>query len=297
MDWETSLIALYLFICKAYEEKLRESCQKLSHGGYKRFTEEEAMTIYVVGHLRGLRTIKQIHRYAHDHLLGYFPALPGYAAYVHRINGLGNAFRALVALIQSTQLPAYDERVYLVDSLPIALAKNNHAYTAKVARECASKSYNATKKMYYYGVKAHVVARKNEKRLPAIELFVVDEAGRQDGPIFDECLRPALHHNLVFADQAYRRPDEKAIEMAQDLKVFTPIQKARGQKKLAPEQKAFSQAVSRMRQPIEALFSWIHRITGIEDASLVRSTSGLIAHVFGKLATAMILKANPCFDF
>lgn len=52
-----------------------------------------------------------------------------------------------------------------------------------------------------------------------------------------------------------------------------------------------------MRRPIEALFGWIHRITGIEDALLVRSTSGLIAHLFGKLATAMILKADAYFDF
>jgi len=42
------------------------------------------------------------------------------------------------------------------------LAKNNHAYIARAAPERASKNYNSTKKMYYEGVKAEVVARKRE---------------------------------------------------------------------------------------------------------------------------------------
>lgn len=297
MDWDTSLITLYLFICNAYKERLWTVCQRFTNGGYKRFTDEEVMTIYVLGILRGFKTMKKIHKYAHQHLLNYFPYLPCYAAFVHRVNCLGDAFKELVVMMQSEQISTQDERLYLVDSFPIVLAKNNHAYTAKVAIEIASKSYNATKKMYYHGVKAHVVARQNPGRLPEIELLIVDAAGRQDGPIFDELLRPHMHNNLVFADQAYRRPDEKSIEMRQNLKVLTPVQKAPGQKELMPEDKAFSKAVSKLRQPIEALFGWINRITGIEEASLVRSTTGLIAHIFGKLASAMVLKHYPCFDF
>ena len=297
MDWERSLITLYLHICNAYEENLWTVCQRFSNGGYKRFSDEEVMTLYILGTLMGLKTMKHIHHYARRHLLSYFPCLPCYAGFVHRVKRLGDGFKALVAWLPSQQISSHDERFYLIDSFPIALAKQNHAYTAKVAGEVAGKSFNATKKMYYYGVKAHVVARKNQACLPDIELFIVDMASRQDGPIFDECLRPHMGNNLAFADQAYRRPDEKRVEMTQELKVFTPIQKQRGQKELPSENKRFSKAVSKIRQPIEALLSWIHRITGIEDASLVRSTQGLIAHIFGKLAAAMILKKNPCFDF
>lgn len=297
MDRDTTLITLYLIICNIYAEKGFWVCQRYSNGGYKRFTDEEAMSIYILGILMGFRTIKSIHKYAQSSLLDYFPTMPGYAAFVHRLNRLGDAFKEIIAFLQTSPMLCYDERVYLVDSMPIVVAKNNHAYTAKVATELASKSYNATKKMYYHGLKAHVVARKNEGSLPDIELFIVDGAGRQDGPSFDELLRPHMHSNLAFGDQAYRRPDEKNFEMEQDLKVYTPIQKQKGQKELGTDEKAFSKAVSKIRQPIEALFAWINRITGIEEASLVRSTAGLITHVFGKLAAAMILKANPCFDF
>lgn len=148
------------------------------------------------------------------------------------------------------------------------------------------------KKMYYYGVKVHVVARKCEGTLPDIEIVMIEEAARHDSPVFDQ-IRPMLHDNLVFADQAYRRPDEQEIEHTQDLKVLTPVKKARGQKKLEPEQQAYSKAISRMRQPIETLFGWIQRLTDVQNAGLVRSSSGLLTHIFGKLAAALIFKNWP----
>jgi len=49
--------------------------------------------------------------------------------------------------------------------------------------------------------------------------------------------------------------------------------------------------VSRVRQPIESLFNWIEEKTGIQVASKVRSTKGLMVHVFGRLAAALFLMA------
>ena len=155
------------------------------------------MTIYCSGILRGYRTVTAIHRYAQDHLSDYFPKLPGYAAFTHRVNKLSNGFIALIAFLQAKKVPKDDESVYLIDSFPITLAKSNYAYTAKVAPELASTSYNSTKKRYYYGVKAHVVARKREASLPDIEMIFTEEAARQDGPVFDQ-IRPMLTDNLLF---------------------------------------------------------------------------------------------------
>jgi len=47
----------------------------------------------------------------------------------------------------------------LIDSFPVALAKQGHRFKAKVAPELADVGYCATKKLYFYGVRAHVVAR------------------------------------------------------------------------------------------------------------------------------------------
>ena len=56
----------------------------------------------------------------------------------------------------------------------------------------------------------------------------------------------------------------------------------------------YSTAVSRIRQPIEALFNWLIEKTDIQRASKVRSTKGLIVHIFGRIAAAYIfLIFNP----
>jgi len=43
-------------------------------------------------------------------------------------------------------------------------------------------------------------------------------------------------------------------------------------------------SVSRIRQPIESLFNWIQEKTDIQVASKVRSSKGLMVHIFGRLA-------------
>lgn len=50
----------------------------------------------------------------------------------------------------------------------------------------------------------------------------------------------------------------------------------------------YSKAVSAIRQPIESFFNWINEKTNIQRASNVRSTNGLLVHVFEKLAAAFI---------
>ena len=45
----------------------------------------------------------------------------------------------------------------------------------------------------------------------------------------------------------------------------------------------FSTAVSKVRQPVEAIFNWLIEKTDIQRASKVRSTKGLMLHVFGRI--------------
>lgn len=55
----------------------------------------------------------------------------------------------------------------------------------------------------------------------------------------------------------------------------------------------FSCAVSSLRQPVESLFSWWQEKTQLQNASKVRSSKGLLVHVFGKIAAAILLWSNP----
>ncbi len=112
------------------------------------------------------------------------------------------------------------------------------------------------------------------------------EGSYHDGKMFDQ-IRPELINEEVFGDKAYQRPDAKEIQEFQNLNVLTPVKKEKGQKHLDADEQWLSTAVSKVRQPIETLFGWIEEKTRIENAGKVRSYSGLIVHVFGRLAAAM----------
>uniref|UniRef100_UPI0005243EE5 hypothetical protein n=1 Tax=Psychromonas hadalis TaxID=211669 RepID=UPI0005243EE5 len=62
-----------------------------------------------------------------------------------------------------------------------------------------------------------------------IEIIFIEEAKRQDGPVFDQ-IRPMLTNNLLFGDLAYKRPDEDNVELEQELKVLTPIKNKEGRR-------------------------------------------------------------------
>jgi hypothetical protein len=75
--------------------------------------------------------------------------------------------------------------------------------------------------------------------------------------------------------------------------MLTPIKEVKGmpenlKQRDNPYNDLFSTAVSRIRQPIESLFNWLIDKTDIQRASKVRSTNGLLVHVFGRIVAAFI---------
>ncbi|HXG92128.1 MAG TPA: IS982 family transposase, partial [Blastocatellia bacterium] len=63
----------------------------------------------------------------------------------------------------------------------------------------------------------------------------------------------------------------------------------RGQEKEVAYNSLWSRFVSAMRQPIESLFNWLIQRSGIQEASKVRSTDGLLVHCYGKLTLCCFL--------
>ena len=142
------------------------------------------------------------------------------------------------------------------------------------------------KKLYYDGVRVHVVGRRQIGTLPSPDYIGVTGASSHDGQIFDQ-IRPVLANNELYGDKVYQRSDADEIRATQNLTVWTPIKKQKGQRYLEPQDQWLSTAVSRIRQPIETVFSWIEEKTGIECVGKVRLYNGLLVHVFGKLAAAL----------
>jgi Transposase DDE domain len=285
-DWQDRLISIYLFVCKHYQHDLKFYVERRSNYSDLSFSDEEVISLYLFGISDRHTQLISIYEYARRHLMDWFPALPSYTAFVQRLNHMADIFVPLIERIQHERQQELMHACWLVDSFPVALAKQGHRFNARVAPEIADGGYCATKKLYYYGVRVHIVARRDKGTIPCPEFIGLTGASDYDGKVFDQ-IRPALSHNELYGDKAYARPDQDEVESSQQLIVMTPVKKGKGQAYLDATDKWFSRAVSSVRQPIETLFGWINEKTGIQCASRVRSYNGLMVHVFGRLAAAL----------
>ena len=215
MDWEVELISLYLFVCKHYQNNLSNYCQRMSNYTDLKFSDEEAITLDLYGVIEGYRTLKSIHCYAKKHLMGWFPHLPKYGAFDQRINKLSDIFVPLVDLM-STQLTNslnIESLVGLTDSM----AQRGRRFHAKVAPDIATKNgYCATKKLYYYGLKLHVIASQQVGTLPVPTCIGLTNAGMNDRKAFEQIIS-FLPPNMLtcYADKAYQVENE-AIHQEQN---------------------------------------------------------------------------------
>ena len=284
MDWHLPLITLYLAVCKHGQEGGWAQAQRHTTYADLSFTDEEVITIYLFAVMEKKRQIKEIHEHARRYWRDWFPKLPGYGAYVQRLNRLADCFPALLARFCETgEMPS---AAGLVDSMPVILARQGRRFNAKVARELANSGYCPSKNLYYHGVKIHLIGDRRPGTLPSPRFIGLAPAGLNDGPAFEQVAH-ALPYQEVYADKAY---EYLTRVHGLPFTVLTPVKKQKGQEHLDAADAWLSRAVSRVRQPIESIFNWIEEKTGIEIASKVRSYQGLLVHVFGRLAAAMFMR-------
>ena len=202
MDWQERLIGLYLYICEHYKTHLWVHAQRLSNNSHPKFSDEEVLTLYLFGMMQNHTTIKAIYTYTKDHLSDWFPDLPTYQGYMQRLNTLAPTFCPLVEQIVA-DCPILDcfSDTYLVDSFPCVIANAKRSGKARVARQIASKGWCASKNMWYYGVKVHIVAKQAHKGLPKPDYISLTGAADHDL----SALRPPpyLHHGTVYGDKIY----------------------------------------------------------------------------------------------
>ena len=219
---------------------------------------------------------------------GWFPCLPSYQTFVLRLNRLEPTFRTFGAYLSSAvaarRTPELD---YLVDFLPVMLARHGHSYRARVGREVADIGFCAAKKTRFHGVRLHCLTQRQAGRLPLPAQVWLCAASHHDSKAFIE-QQPALSATELFGDLTYPTPQIIAHLKEQQTRLVAPQKKPKG-KELTQDESYYNRLVRSIRQPIESLFNWIEEKTGIQRASKVRSTDALMIHCWGKLAVAFFL--------
>lgn len=295
----TKLVEIYFYICETFEKDLKFSCQRFTNNNNPEFTDQEIMTIYlfVISQERRFQ-IKDIYRFADNYLRSWFPKLPSYAAFNNRLNRLSEAFKLLTtSLLQDYKPIDCILQESLLDSVPIITA--NGKRTGKVAPELTDKGFCSTKSMYYHGLKLHALGFRRHNQLPFPEQILISPASENDLNVFRDAWG-SIKNRTFYGDKIYHNMEYFThLAQSQDILMLTPVKAVKNQSEWIKQfDKAahdlFSRAVSRIRQPIESLFNWLIEKTDFQRASKVRSTKGLMVHVFGKLAAAYIyLIFNP----
>lgn len=274
-----------------YEQSLKYDCQRYSNNSKPLFSDEEILTIYL---FVGYTKIKDIHTFAKEYLRDWFPNLISYQTFNHRLNRMCSAVARLNSQLLSTFKPndCQDDTV-IVDSMPIMTCCGRNR-TGKVAKDITDKGYCSTKNIYYYGLKLHIVGYRREGHLPHPCQIALSPASENDLKVFQRDCVPDLFNKNIFADKIYRNKaywDKESKDKNNVL--YAPIKSVKGatEDEMQRDRAAndlYSQAVSAVREPIEALFSWLNEKTNIQRASKCRSTSGLLIHTMGKIAIAFI---------
>ncbi len=282
------LIQLYVLVCQTYDNHSDTCFQRLSNNNQPAFTDQELVTIYLFGHLNRHREKKAIREFILNYWADWFPTLPSYQTFCYRLNLLEQTFQTIGGVffdLLKQDFPV--ENDHLIDSMPIMLAKNGHAYTASVARDISDVGYCSAKKTFFHGLRLHSIAARRSSALPTPREIWLRAASTHDLESVRE-QKIYLPNTTLIGDKAYPDTDLEEWLANQNTRLLTPIKKPKG-KELTKPQKTYNRMISRRRQPIESLFNWINEKTGIQTASKVRSTDGLMIHCFGKVTYAMLL--------
>ena len=290
MTKQIQLITLYCAVCHHYDNTLVVHAQRQSNNFRPKFTDEECITTYIWGILNQKFDVKACYRFIAEYYGQWFPDLPSYQAYNHRICYLADTLRAFAdILLRGIGLdPGHSD--YSIDSFPIVVAGPKRSNRAKTARELCDKGYCASKGMWYYGMKLHILAQCNHRAMPTPTLMVTSKASEHDLPVAKEMLCD-VRDSRIFGDSAFADKQwHTHMREENNVIIRTPIKRRKGQVRLSAWERLYSAAVSSVKQAIESLNNWIISKTDIQRASHVRSESGLTAFIFARIAAA-------CFSF
>ncbi|MBN1926753.1 MAG: hypothetical protein JW798_13040 [Prolixibacteraceae bacterium] len=295
-DKDDKLVRIYCFVFDKFEDELQFYCERFTGNNKPAFSDQEIMTIYLYAmHHEGHRKVKEIHRFATEYLKLWFPLLGNYQAFNNRLNWLGGAFAMLVEILVWDYQPedcCLDQS--LLDSMPIITYSGKRS--GKVATELTDKGFCSTKGMYYYGLKLHLLGFRRIGKLPHPEQILFTPASVNDVTVFKEAWS-GIENRTFFGDKIYfiNELNEHMLKY-QTSETLAPVKAVKGMEEVIKQRiKAaddlFPTAVSRIRQPIEAIFNWLIEKADIPKASKVRSTKGLMIHAFGRSVSAFITLA------
>jgi len=121
-----------------------------------RITDAKLLTLSVMQALLGYASERRWLRYAHTHLLGMFPQMPGQSGYNKRLRKLADTMAWLVGALGADTTIGTDD-VWVVDSTPVECARSRETVKRSELAGWAEYGYCASHSRFFWGLRLHLV--------------------------------------------------------------------------------------------------------------------------------------------
>lgn len=159
MDTDLDTLATELYVTLDDALKARpDLCPNRPAGGFQpRISDAEILTLAVIAQLWGFTTERRWLRWAHTHLTGMFPYIPGQSGYNKHLRKLAPAMTwAQRMLAQHCQ--TWHDDLWLADSTPIECGRSRKTVKRSDLAGYAQYGYCASHSRWFWGMRLHLIA-------------------------------------------------------------------------------------------------------------------------------------------
>lgn len=217
MPIEDFIISVYCCVADLFGEVLKDV--KLRQRGIApKITDEEVITIEVVGEFLSLETDKQIWEYFKRHWIHWFPDLPCRTTFVRQAANLGQV-KQLIQKRLAVRLGALEDSQHIIDGFPIPTCLFARARRGQLFKGEAGYGRCVTKKQVYYGFKGHLVINGSG----VISSLMITPANVEEHRPVEELVQGM--GGLLIGDKGFISKDLKERLLRMNIDLQTPLKK------------------------------------------------------------------------
>lgn len=246
MSQELFIIFVYCWIDEEVKEVVKENGGRLrQRGPSSALTDGEALTMGLIGEWLGIPSARRIWSYSKTHWSHYFPTIPSRCNFTRQLANLEAVKRKIFNRL-SQALAQDPGMVFIVDGVPMPLCELCRARRCRRFPLEAATGYCATKKMYYFGLKGHVVIDDRGALLD----FSIASPNEDERTVFlNDCAHTVSGHDGV-ADKGYiGRAFREELKETFHINLSTPLRK--NMKDYRPD--AFPHWMKNFRRKVETV--------------------------------------------
>ncbi|MBF0290513.1 MAG: IS982 family transposase [SAR324 cluster bacterium] len=193
------IIIVYCTVCE-YFKKHNEFKSVRKRGFKPRLSDEEVITIEIVGEFLQIDTDKGIWQYFGQQWKDWFPNIGSRTTFVRQSANLWK-IKELIQSDLAENLGSISDSVHSVDGFPIQLCNFRRAKFSRLFKGFASYGFCASKNITYYGFKGHLVINFDG----VITSWTISPANSSERECVYELVKKI--HGLLLGDKGYISPE------------------------------------------------------------------------------------------